>query len=125
MRMDLSASEQRLQRVIQTLNLTAQTNQSIIDGASLIKDAPLHFITNGINLSRQHPILGAALGFGILRSLVASSSQESQAAARIVIAAGLSWWGYYYEALPYLKMAQAYVSGSRNNTLLPYINWFQ
>ena len=119
----LEEQRQRLDQINSDLIPASDIDQARMQGAS--RDAPLDFVTRGITLARQNPILGTAFGLEALDTLSISNTNESQAAARIVLASGLCYWGYFFEALPYLKEARLCLSNRQQSDLRPYLTWLQ
>src|SRR5215475_2148064 len=125
MKEHLAKHRQRLDWISSDLIPASDLDQARMQGASSIRDAPVDFVTRGITLARQNPILGTAYGLEAVDNLSSTHPNDSQAAARIVLASGLCYWGYFFEALPYLKEARKYLSNAKRSLLHPYLTWLQ
>jgi tetratricopeptide (TPR) repeat protein len=89
----------------------------------MITESPRDLIQLAVNDARSNAVLGTAFSLGALEEANRLSDPAVKMTANLSLAVGLMWWGYHYDALPYLAQARKENVLSRDPVASAYLEW--
>lgn len=119
----LAQLQKQLDQVDRTLIPPRQIDQAYNDGrSSSSKNIGLLFASE-IDLARRNPVLGTAYGLGVFEAAISSEKPVLIHPAQAILAIGLTWWGYYREALNLLEESLPHLARHGPETAYLYARW--
>ena len=122
---DAGALQSRLRAVSPALISPDQIQAARREGSSAWPDQPERLLQRGLERGRVRPVLGAALGLGMLDAATRRQDDGLRALALVVLSIALPWWGYHAGGASAVAEALALLDESSAGEARLYARWHQ